>query len=82
MPTKCTQICSLNFNSDAYVLSHSPEFLKSVNFNERIKPRLKDDTVLENKPQTCSRRTDDFEEKVDLSVVQKKGKSRCIPFTS
>ena len=47
MTTKCTCICSLQ----AYVLSHLPEFLKSIKFPGKRKLKLKDDAVpTENKP--------------------------------
>lgn len=50
-PTKSTCICSLHFKSDAYIPSHSPEFLKSIGFTEKIKCVLKNDAVpTENKP--------------------------------
>ena len=51
VPTKSTRMCSLHFSSDAYVLSHSPEFLKSINFSGRRKLLLKADAIpTQNKP--------------------------------
>ena len=31
VPTNSTCVCSLHFSSDAYILSHSPAFLQSIN---------------------------------------------------
>lgn len=45
VPTKCTRMCSLHFSSDAYVPSHSPEFLKSLNFFGKRKVLLQPDAV-------------------------------------
>lgn len=44
-PTKCTRMCSLHFSTDAYEPSHSPEFLKSINFLEKRKLLLKPDAI-------------------------------------
>lgn len=45
VPTMSTRVCSLHFSSDAYVLSHSPEFLQSINFPGKRKLMLKPDAV-------------------------------------
>ena len=51
VPTKSTRMCSLHFSNDAYVLSHSPEFLKSITFPGRRKLLLKADAIpTQNKP--------------------------------
>lgn len=43
-------VCSLHFSSDAYILSHSPAFLQSINFSGKRKLILKSDAVpTENK---------------------------------
>ena len=44
-PTKCTCLCSLHFTSDAYLPSHSPDFLKSINFSGKRKLIFKPDAV-------------------------------------
>ncbi len=50
-PTKSTRICSLHFSSDAYVPSNSPEFLKSIDFTDTRRIKLKNNAVpTENKP--------------------------------
>lgn len=45
IPSKCTCLCSLHFSSDAYILSHSPYFLDSLNFSGKRKLMLKPDAV-------------------------------------
>ena len=45
VPTKSTRMCSLHFSSNAYVPSHSPEFLKSLNFSERRRVRLQPNAI-------------------------------------
>ena len=50
VPTNSTCVCSLHFSSDAYILSHSPAFLQSINFSGKRKLILKSDAVpTENK---------------------------------
>ncbi|XP_028418447.1 uncharacterized protein LOC114543796 [Dendronephthya gigantea] len=44
-PSKCTCMCSLHFATDSYVPSHSPDFLKSINFFGKRKLILKPDAV-------------------------------------
>ena len=42
-PSKC--LCSLHLSSNSYVPSHSPDFLKSVNFVGKTKVILKPDAL-------------------------------------
>ena len=44
-PSKCTCLCLLHFSSNSYVPSHSPDFLKSINFVGKTKVILKPDAV-------------------------------------
>ena len=46
VPSKCMCLCSLNFSQDAYIPSHSPYFLESINFSGKRKLILKPDAVL------------------------------------
>ena len=45
VPSKCTCLCSLHFSQDAYIPSHSPYFLESINFSGKRKLILKPDAV-------------------------------------
>lgn len=45
VPSKCSCVCSLHFSNDAYVPSHSPDFLKSINFSGKRKRILKPDAI-------------------------------------
>ena len=45
VPSKCTCLCSLHFSPDAYIHSHSPYFLESINFSGKRKLKLKPDAV-------------------------------------
>ena len=45
VPTKCTCLCSLHFSQDAYIPSHSPYFLESINFPGKHKLLLKPNAV-------------------------------------
>ena len=45
VPSKYSGLCSLHFSEDAYVTSHSPQFLSTINFQERRKIHLKPDAV-------------------------------------
>ena len=50
VPTNSTCVCSLQFSSDAYILSHSRAFLQSINVSGKRKLILKSDAVpTENK---------------------------------
>ena len=44
-PSKNACICSRHFDSNSYFLSHSPDFLKSINFIGKRKVKLKDDAL-------------------------------------
>ena len=51
VPSEYSGSCSLHFSEDAYVTSHSPQFLSTINFQERQKIHLKLDAVpTKNKP--------------------------------
>lgn len=51
IPSRSTRICSLHFNSDAYIHSNSPEFLSSIGFTDTRRVKLKNNAVpTENKP--------------------------------
>ena len=45
VPSKYTGLCSKHFRNDSYILSHSPEFLSSLNFVGKRKLLLKPDAV-------------------------------------
>ena len=45
VPSKYTGLCSKHFRNDSYILSHSPEFLSSLNFVGKPKLLLKPDAV-------------------------------------
>ena len=58
VPSKYSGLCSLHFSEDAYVTSHSPQFLSTLNFQEKRKLHLKPDAVpTKNKPLGDCRQT-------------------------
>ena len=60
VPPKYTGLCSLHFSEDAYVTSHSAQFLSSLNFQEKQKLFLKPDAVpTKNKPLNIVKDTSD-----------------------
>jgi hypothetical protein len=67
VPTKCTRMCSLHFSSDAYVPSHSPDFLKSTNFFGRRKVMLKPDAI-----PTQNKVFDTIKEKESVSELKRR----------
>ena len=44
-PSKNACICSQHFDSNSYLPSHSPDFLRSINFIGKRKVQLKDDAL-------------------------------------
>ena len=45
VPSNCTRLCSMHFSHDAYIPSHSPYFLESLNFSAKRKVILKSDAI-------------------------------------
>ena len=44
-PSKYGCICSQHFDPNSYLPSHSPDFLRSISFVGKRKPKLKDDAL-------------------------------------
>ena len=67
-PSKYRCICSQHFDSNSYLSSHSPDFLRSISFVGKRKPKLKDDAL-----PTLNMPLNESREQIDTVKIRARG---------